>query len=56
MPRSFLEVLKARLDGALDSLGWYETWRLVALPVVWGWSSMVLEVPSNLNHSVILGW
>ena len=28
-----LEVLKARLDGALGSLGWYEMWRLVALPV-----------------------
>jgi len=22
------------LDGALGSLGWYEMWRLVALPVV----------------------
>jgi len=31
-----LEVLKARLDGALGSLGWYGMWRLVALPVVWG--------------------
>ena len=25
---------KARLDGALGSLGCYEMWRLVALPVV----------------------
>ena len=28
-----LEVFKARLDGALGSLGWYYMWRLVALPV-----------------------
>ena len=28
-----LEVFKARLDGALGSLGCYEMWRLVALPV-----------------------
>jgi len=34
MPRPSLEVLKARLDGALGSLGWYYMWRLVALPVV----------------------
>ena len=33
MPRPSLEVFKARLDGALGSLGWYEMWRLVALPV-----------------------
>ena len=31
MPRPSLEVLKARLDGALGSLGWYEMGRLVAL-------------------------
>ena len=31
-----LEVFKARLDGALGSLGWYGMWRLVALPVIWG--------------------
>ena len=51
-----LEVFKARLDGALGSLGWSEMWRLVALPVVGGrgvWSFMILEVPSNPNHSVI---
>jgi len=34
MPRPSLEVFKARLDGAMGSLGWYELWRLVALPVV----------------------
>ena len=49
-----LEVFKARLDGALGSLGWYEMWRLVALPVAGGWSFMILEVPSNPGHSVIL--
>ena len=32
MPRPSVEVLKARLDGALGSLGWSEMWRLVALP------------------------
>ena len=31
-----MEVLKARLDGALGSLGWSEMWRLVALCVVGG--------------------
>ena len=35
-----LEVFEAMLDGALGSLGWYEMWRLVALPVVGG-----LEIP-----------
>jgi len=43
MPRPSLEVFKARLDGALGSLGWYEMWRLVALPVVgasWSWRSL----------------
>ena len=54
MPRPSVEVLKARLDGALGSLGWYEMGRLVALPVEGGWSSMILEVPSNPSHSVIL--
>ena len=39
-----LEVFKARLDGALGSLGWYSMWRLVALPVVGGWSFVILEV------------
>jgi len=36
MPRPSLEVFKARLDGALGSLGWYYMWRLVALPVAGG--------------------
>ena len=36
MPRPSLEMFKARLDGALGSLGWYEMWRLVALPAAEG--------------------
>jgi len=47
MPRPSVEVLKARLDGALGRLGWSEMWRLVALCVVGGWSFMILGVPSN---------
>ena len=35
-PRPSLEVFKARLDGALGSLGCYEMWRLVALHVAGG--------------------
>jgi len=54
MPRPSLEVLKARLDGALGSLGWSEMGRLVALCVVGGWSSTILEVPSNPSHSMVL--
>jgi len=36
MPCPSLEVFKARLDGALGSLGWYEMGRLVALPAAEG--------------------
>jgi len=36
MPRPSLKMFKARLDGALGSLGWSEMWRLVALPVAEG--------------------
>ena len=54
MPRPSLEVFKARLDGALGSLGCCEMRRLVALHVVGGWSFVILEVPSNASHSVIL--
>ena len=28
-----LEVSNSRLDGALGSLGWYQIWRVVVLPV-----------------------
>lgn len=53
MPRPSPQVFEARLDGAMGSLGWYDVWRLVAL---WqeGWSFVILEVPSNSGHSVIL--
>ena len=54
MPRPSLEVFKARLDGALGSLGWDEMWRLAALHAAGGWSFMILEVPSNPSHSMIL--
>ena len=51
MPRPSVEVLKARLDGALGSLGWSEMW-----PCVWwgGWSFIILEVPPNTHHSMVL--
>ena len=40
---------KARLDGALSSLGWWKG------PCSWqrGWNQMVCKVPSNPNHSMI---
>ena len=43
-----LAVLKARLDGALSTLGWWKG----SLPVV-GW--MIFKVPSNPSHFVIQG-
>ena len=46
--------VQGQVGWALGSLGWYEMWRLVALPVVGGWSFVILEVPSNPGHSVIL--
>ena len=53
MPRPSLEVFKARLDGALGSLGWYEMWRLVALPVVGGLELHDPWGPFQPNRSVI---
>jgi len=53
MLHPYVEVLKARLDVALGSLGWYELWRLVALLVLGGCFFMILEVPSNPGHSVV---
>jgi len=44
-----LEVLKARLDGALGNLVWWE----VSLPMGGGWSEMVFRVPSNPSYSMI---
>jgi len=40
--------LKARLDGAGSSLGWWKG----SLPMVGGWKKMVYEVLPNPNHSV----
>ena len=48
--RKSLEILKARLDGALGSL---IRW-VAALPMAGGWVWMSFNVPSNPNHSVIL--
>lgn len=45
-----LEVLKARLDGALGSLVWWD----VSLPMAGGWDWVVFKVPSNPKHSLIL--
>ena len=45
-----LGVFKARLDGALGNLGWWE----VSLPMAGEWNWMGFKVPSNTKHSVIL--
>ena len=44
-----LAVLKARLDGALSTLGWGNG----SLPVAGGWNWVVYKVPPNPNHSMI---
>jgi len=41
---------KARLDGALSNLGWWE----MSLLMAGDWNQMSFKVPSNPNHSVIL--
>jgi len=45
-----LGALQARLDGAVSNLGWRE----VSLPIAGGWNQVILKVPSNPNHSVLL--
>ena len=45
-----LEVFKARLDGALGNLVWWE----VSLPRAGGWNWMDFKAPSNPNHSMSL--
>jgi len=45
-----LAVLKARLDGALSTLGWWK----VSLLMAGGWNQMIFKVPSHPNHSMIL--
>ena len=47
---SSLEAFKARLDGAVSNL----VLREVSLPIAGGWNCMILNVPSNPNHSMIL--
>ena len=43
-----LAVLKARLDGAWSTLGWWKG----SLPMAGGWHQVISKVPSNPNHSV----
>ena len=45
-----LEAIKARLDGALSSLIWWET----TLPMARGSEEIIFKVPSNSSHSMIL--
>jgi len=45
-----LEVLKARLDGALGCL----IWKVVILPMAPGWDWMTFEDVSSLGRSMIL--
>jgi len=45
-----LEVLKARLDGALGSLSWW----VAAMTTAGGWNQMIFKVPSNPSYSIIL--
>ncbi|PKU48877.1 hypothetical protein llap_848 [Limosa lapponica baueri] len=45
-----LELFKNRWDGALSNMIWWE----VFLSMAGGWNSMILKVPSNPNHSMIL--
>ena len=45
-----LAALKARLDGAVSNL----VQREVSLPIAGSWNEVILKVPSNPNHSVIL--
>jgi len=41
---------KARLDGALSTLGWWKG----SLPMAGGWNGMIYKGPSNPNLSMIL--
>jgi len=45
-----LEAFKARPDGAVSNL----VQREVSLPTAGGWNWVILKVPSNPNHSMIL--
>ena len=50
MGAPFLEALKARLDGAVSNL----VYREVSLPIAGGWNYVILKVPSNPNHFMLL--
>ena len=45
-----LEALKSRLHGAVSNLGYRE----VSLSTAGDWNEMILKVPSNPNHPMIL--
>jgi len=45
-----LEALRARLDGAVSTL----VYREVSLPIAGGWNYVILKVPSNPNHFMLL--
>jgi len=45
-----LAVFKARLNGALSNLVWWKVSLLMSV----GWNQMILKVPSNTYHSMIL--
>jgi len=47
-----LEAFKARLDGAVSNL----VYREVSLPIAGGWNQVILNVPSNTNHSMMFLW
>ena len=49
-----LEVLKARVDGALGSLIQFLVQWVATLPMAWCWNWMIVEVPSNPNHFMIV--
>jgi len=43
------KLFKARLDGALGNF----VWREVSLPIAGGWNLVILNIPSNLKHSMV---
>lgn len=45
-----LEVSKTRLDGALGTLRWW----VVILLMSGEWNTMIINIPSNLSHSMFL--
>lgn len=49
---STFEVFKARLDRAWNNLVKCK----ISLPMAGGWNDMISNVPSNSNHSMILGY